>query len=295
MRKVFGLITAFMLLLQLTTPPSASAYSGGMLNGRTGYENKFNMWNIDLTGSAVTSLTDNNETTSFTLAPSNANTPVHAVDFTTSSARTVMSYRIKASAGANLRIRVFTSQINAMDEFPVNTDGFRHNTPYIENNITCVKIYNYGSTQATIYEVDLFSGTVPTTPPSVPTGLQVTPDDSQVTLAWKPNTEPDLSGYYLYEDGVKLNIPILTQTNYLLTGLKNGRAYNFTLAALDANNNLSAQSAPVLATPVLSNVINLLRGTNSINPKCFIVNYDVGTTISSQKLLPLGYATLKTP
>jgi hypothetical protein len=134
--------------------------------------------------------------------------------------------------------------------------------------------------------------TLDTVPPAVPSGLSVKSGDSQVTLSWKPNSEKDFMGYYLYEDGLKLNIPFLTKTDYLLTGLKNGQTYNFAIAAIDSNNNLSVKSASVAATPQINNPIDLIIGLNTINPKCFIVNYAVGTTISSQKLLPLGYASL---
>jgi hypothetical protein len=175
--------------------------------------------------------------------------------------------------------------------------GSSANGSYTDSGLTSGTTYSYRVSTVDTYGnrstgKTLSVTTLDTVPPAVPSGLSVKSGDSQVTLSWKPNSEKDFMGYYLYEDGLKLNIPFLTKTDYLLTGLKNGQTYNFAIAAIDSNNNLSGKSASVAATPQINNPIDLIIGLNTINSKCFIVNYAVGTTISSQKLLPLGYASL---
>jgi Tol biopolymer transport system component/flagellar hook assembly protein FlgD len=45
-------------------------------------------------------------------------------------------------------------------------------------------------------------------PPSAPTGLAANINGYDVNLTWNPNTEQDLSGYNLYRDGEKVNVPV---------------------------------------------------------------------------------------
>jgi Tol biopolymer transport system component/flagellar hook assembly protein FlgD len=44
-------------------------------------------------------------------------------------------------------------------------------------------------------------------PPAVPTGIETSVQDYNVTLTWTANTEPDLVGYNVYRNGEKLNKP----------------------------------------------------------------------------------------
>lgn len=87
-----------------------------------------------------------------------------------------------------------------------------------------------------------------TTPPTVPTGLTATAvSSSQIDLSWSPSTDDfSLAGYYIYRDSVF--IANTTGTTYSDTGLAASTAYTYTVAAIDASNNLSAQSDPATAT-----------------------------------------------
>ena len=86
-----------------------------------------------------------------------------------------------------------------------------------------------------------------TTAPAVPTGLSATPDTAQVALSWNANTEPDLSGYNVYRDGVLLTpvpVPAAAYTDALLID----GTYAYTVSAVDATGNESARCPAVSAT-----------------------------------------------
>ncbi|MDG4831521.1 Ig-like domain-containing protein [Solwaraspora sp. WMMD1047] len=89
-----------------------------------------------------------------------------------------------------------------------------------------------------------------TDPPPVPTGLTVTPGDSQVALAWTAGTAPDLAGYRVYRDGALISgTALLTTSGYADTTAVNGTGYGYAVSAVDADGNESARSATVTATP----------------------------------------------
>ena len=89
-----------------------------------------------------------------------------------------------------------------------------------------------------------------TTAPSVPTGLVATAN-SPVSLSWTASTDNvGVTGYRVYRDGTLVASP--TSTSVSITGLAASTTYSFTVAALDAAGNASAQSAPLsVTTPAL--------------------------------------------
>src|SRR2546427_12261921 len=58
---------------------------------------------------------------------------------------------------------------------------------------------------------------------------------AQVTLAWDPNTEPDLAGYKLYygtsSGSYQFSVDVGNLTSYTLSGLLEGRIYYFAATA----------------------------------------------------------------
>jgi hypothetical protein len=86
-------------------------------------------------------------------------------------------------------------------------------------------------------------------PPEVPTGLTVITGDSKIDLTWTGNVEADLASYKIFMDGTYLATVNAPNTNYQITGLTNGVTYSFTLTAVDALNNESAQSSSVTGHP----------------------------------------------
>lgn len=84
--------------------------------------------------------------------------------------------------------------------------------------------------------------------PTVPTGLQAAAtSSSQIDLSWNASTDATgVTAYRIYRDGIYLtNTASLSHSN---TGLSSDTAYSFTVSALDAAGNESAQSASAQAT-----------------------------------------------
>ncbi len=96
-----------------------------------------------------------------------------------------------------------------------------------------------------------------TTPPAAPSGVAATAGDQQVTVTWNANTETDLAGYNVYR-GTELPVSttetplngatLLTDTNYLDTGLTNDTTYHYVVEAVDTSGNKAVSDA-VSATP----------------------------------------------
>lgn len=90
------------------------------------------------------------------------------------------------------------------------------------------------------------SGTPPsdTTPPSVPTNLSGTPvAGGRIDLTWTASTDNvAVAGYNVYRDAVKINTVPIGSTSYSDTGLAPGVNHTYTISAIDAAGNESAQS-----------------------------------------------------
>ena len=95
------------------------------------------------------------------------------------------------------------------------------------------------------------------TPPGAPTGLAAGPGDTQITLDWTDNSEPDLGGYNVYRALVsggpytQVNLSLVVASTYLDTGLTNGTPYFYVVTALDGVPNESINSTEASATPVV--------------------------------------------
>ena len=60
---------------------------------------------------------------------------------------------------------------------------------------------------------------------------------AQVTLAWDPNTEPDLAGYRIHygllSDQYSSSVDVGNRTSYTLSNLGDGKTYYFAATAYD--------------------------------------------------------------
>src|SRR6266850_2510482 len=87
-----------------------------------------------------------------------------------------------------------------------------------------------------------------TTAPTIPTGLSasaITP--TSATLSWNASTDNiAVTGYRAYRNGTLVASP--SSTSASITGLTASTQYSFTVTAVDAANNSSALSAPLLVT-----------------------------------------------
>lgn len=95
------------------------------------------------------------------------------------------------------------------------------------------------------------SATTPPSPsPSTPTGLRGTPaSNSSISLSWSASSDsggPGIAGYKIYRNGAYVGSS--TTTSYTDTGLTTFSTYSYTVAAYDAFNTLSAQSAAASVT-----------------------------------------------
>jgi chitodextrinase len=102
---------------------------------------------------------------------------------------------------------------------------------------------------------------VDTAAPAAPSGVSATPGDGEVTVAWEPNTEPDLDGYELryaptgtsaWE--IQSGIPAVAESS-TITGLTNDTPYDFQVRARDTAGNVSPWSATVEAIPTAPDLV----------------------------------------
>lgn len=86
------------------------------------------------------------------------------------------------------------------------------------------------------------------TPPSTPTNLAGTAGTNQASLTWTASTDNvGVTGYKVYRGGQLVGTPV--GPSYTDTGLANGTAYVYTVAAVDAMGNTSPVSGSVTVTP----------------------------------------------
>jgi fibronectin type 3 domain-containing protein len=118
-----------------------------------------------------------------------------------------------------------------------------------------------GNTSAQAPELDVTCAaatpdTQPPTKPGTPTLNAVT--SSTVTMSWAASTDNvGVTGYRIFRDGVKVGETGGSVTTYQDTGLAAGTTYGYTLKAVDAAGNASAESGQLNATT---------SGTGDITP-----------------------------
>ncbi|MCE7949114.1 MAG: fibronectin type III domain-containing protein [Chloroflexi bacterium CFX4] len=82
-----------------------------------------------------------------------------------------------------------------------------------------------------------------------PAGLSVETGNTVIRLTWQP--VQGAVGYVVFrDDGERpLNAMAFPETTYLDIGLTNGRTYRYTIAAVNANGEISERSQPISAAP----------------------------------------------
>ncbi len=88
--------------------------------------------------------------------------------------------------------------------------------------------------------------------PAVPSGLTATAGTGAIQVAWSPNTEDDLRGYYVYRSatgGAFERIGDLLPTPYYADrAIQTGVTYRYSISAMDQKGNESARTEPAEAT-----------------------------------------------
>jgi glucose/arabinose dehydrogenase len=123
-----------------------------------------------------------------------------------------------------------------------------------DRTVTATGSYNASATQngngwvmqLVAFRADAGSGDV--TPPSVPTGLSATAaSTTAIDLAWIASTDNvGVAGYRVFRNGTQVATP--TTNSYQDSGLTPATTYTYTVSAVDAAGNASAQSASAAAT-----------------------------------------------
>ncbi len=128
----------------------------------------------------------------------------------------------------------------------------------------------------------IFGGTSDTQAPTVPTNLAVSNETTTtIDLNWTASTDDTaVTSYYVYVDGTYNSSSTTTSTT--VSGLNPSTTYSFTVLAIDAANNQSAQSSAVNGT-------TLATGTGNGGSDLIFSEYIEGS--SSNKALEIANIT----
>jgi fibronectin type 3 domain-containing protein len=252
------LIVVSILLLFIIVPKNAFAaydYRDGFVDGQnmfmtSGYLNSYDR--------ATKAITDNDENTFETLAKFDTGTVNNdSVVYQFTSPVNLQYFRLKSSGATNFTLKNATGG-NIANIVYNNGDGSLVSANY--SNVYGFSVNNSaGGATATVFEVNVY-GTYPSVPtptpaptpnpPSPPTGLTGVSGDGNVTLHWNPNPESNITGYYIYVDNNVVNGASLeSSTSYTVSGLTNGRNYNFQVVARNSDNLNSNVSTGIMIAP----------------------------------------------
>ncbi len=132
---------------------------------------------------------------------------------------------------------------------------------YNVSGLTAGTTYSYfvkakdaaGNQSAASTALDLTTNAPDTEPPTAPTNL--VPTILALTsfkLNWEASTDNvGVTGYDVYQNGVKINPSNITTTSYNITGLSPATLYNYTIKAKDAGGNESSSSSPLDVTTLI--------------------------------------------
>ncbi len=108
-------------------------------------------------------------------------------------------------------------------------------------------------------------------PPLPPSDIQGVGIDHKIYLVWRPNTEPDLKGYWICWDTEPNKIPMASEyffdkdnfgsnPGFIIGGVENNETYYVSLVTEDINGNYSAYSPALEITPQPLSPIILMAG-----------------------------------
>lgn len=81
------------------------------------------------------------------------------------------------------------------------------------------------------------------TPPAAPQNVTANGLEGKVQLSWRANTETDIAGYRIYQNGALISNTLITSNAYYVVGgMVWGTVYRFQIAAVDTSGNESEKS-----------------------------------------------------
>ncbi|MEI7028338.1 fibronectin type III domain-containing protein [Paenibacillus sp. y28] len=158
-----------------------------------------------------------------------------------------------------------------------NTNAYISLSPI--DNVAKIKIVaNSGASG--MYEFDFSGVIVDNTPPAQPTGFIATNGVLSVNLAWNRNTEIDLAGYNVYQNGVLVNTSLITSNSYVVPNLTADQGYAFQVSAVDTAGNESTKTAAVSATAMPTLQVPVLS-SGDVTPNSLRLNWNPHTAGNS--------------
>ncbi|MGD9955680.1 MAG: hypothetical protein AB7V23_06405 [Candidatus Nanopelagicales bacterium] len=161
---------------------------------------------------------------------------------------------LAASAGDGRITLTWTASAGSVTGYRVYRDGAlvgsATNATYTDNAVVNGTEYSYAVVAMNGSKASGSTAAVLATPvaaaPSAPTGLAVAAGDGQLSLTWAAPS--GATAYRVYRNNVLVASP--GTTSYVDTGLANGTAYSYRVAAVKQNSAESAKTAAVNGTPV---------------------------------------------
>jgi fibronectin type 3 domain-containing protein len=141
---------------------------------------------------------------------------------------------------------------------------------YIDNTASGARTYYYvvtavdTSSNESDASDEVWATPTDTVPPAVPAGLAATAGNQTVSLNWNNNAESDLAGYNVYRSTtsgsgyVKINGPLLSNSDYIDNSVSNGTTYYYVVTAVDTSSNQSGYPSEVSATPHIITDVNII-------------------------------------
>jgi PQQ-dependent dehydrogenase (s-GDH family) len=150
-------------------------------------------------------------------------------------------------------------------------------TSFNVTGLTSATAYNYyvvardaaGNFSANSTTLNVTTAAPDTQPPSAPAGLAASNIGlTTFILTWVSSTDNvGVTGYDVYQNGVKINLSTVAVASFTVTGLTPGTTYAFTVKAKDAANNESGFSNSLNVTTMLPNA-----GTETFTMRTILSN-----------------------